>query len=104
MVANDGDSTVDFRTDGGGDLGCAAADDPSELGTPACDDGDDNDGDGYIDCQDDDCVETAAVTVCDATDEGGSTDGGEEGGGDNSCVGYCGSGAPSCYCDASCVM
>jgi hypothetical protein len=69
-----------------------------------CDDGDDNDGDGYIDCLDDDCVETAAVTVCDAAEEGGSTGGGEEGGGDNSCVGYCGGGAPSCYCDASCVM
>jgi hypothetical protein len=61
-----------------------------------CDDGLDNDDDGYYDCDDFDCSLNASVTVCDA---------GDDGGGDGSCVGYCGGAAPGgCYCDASCVM
>ncbi len=73
-----------------------------------CDDGEDNDLDGYTDCEDFDCTSDPNITVCDeggadAGDEGGGDDGGGEVGGPNSCVGLCGEASTNCYCDEQCA-
>ena len=67
-----------------------------------CSDGSDNDQDGYYDCDDFDCSQSASVTVCDTDPSGGGDTGSDPG--PNSCIGHCNNQAPGgCYCDTACV-